>query len=342
MKDGQPLILLNSTEEQHPTYRALVQTDKELPGYDKGLDKIRYNAEGIKKAMPSLLGEDVWDTTSNGHDRNEGKSNSKRFGKVVKEGYCPNYGGYVDIEVYDPEYIPILNNMLDSVKRGLPLKTGFSTEIDNDYKAQKYGDNSVEITDWMFDGLVLANKPRDTTAQLCGVVLNSLETKLEDDILTDKIDVIELNKADYDAFKSKEQELEDLKPRYNDVLEKSKAGKEQYMKEQEEFIKLKAEKDALFEQLVPVWTKQGEQKAEMVNSILERIPEAEREDKKVDFEEMSVKQLGTIINTLPAAEPERGIQNGGVGSGRKPAEEDDIISEEDYYKGLGIKTKGDE
>ena len=60
----------------------------------------------------------------------------------------------------------------------------------------------------------------------------------------------------------------------------------------------------------------GEKKTEMVNSILETTPEAEKKDQKEILESMDLKQLGVIVNSLPNNQNKRGIP-GGNGTGRE-------------------------
>lgn len=322
MKQKEPLILIN---EIKPTYRVLVQTGEELPGWDKGLNKIKYNNEGIKKAMPSLLGKEVWDESISSHARERGDKTKNRFAKVVNEGYCPQYGGYVDLEVHDPNYVGLMNSMIDSLNRDLPIDLGFSTELNNDYAAQKYGDNNIEVTDWTYKGLVLTDNPRDTRAKICNVINNSIPKLEEDDNVSEKI---ELTKEEYDALKTKEQELGELQTKYED-------GEKLYNNGKKLYEDLQKEEADLRKQLVPIWTKQGEQKMEMVNSLLETIPEAEKEEKKKIFESMDVDQLGVIVNSLPE-EGQRGVQGGG----NPPGNLDEYSKEQfekDYEAAYGEK-----
>jgi hypothetical protein len=96
-----------------------------------------------------------------------------------------------------------------------------------------------------------------------------------------------------------------------------------------------AEKEDLFGQLVPVWTAQDGEKLEMVNSILDKTPEADKEEVQKFLEGKDLAEL-KIINSLNATgETPRGIQNGGIGSGRKP-EDDEELTQEEYMKGLGL------
>ena len=348
MKSGAPLILLNSASE-NPVYRVLVQTDKELPAYDMGLNKIRYDQEAINNALNGLLGQFVYDETQSAHNHqiNGGQAGHK-FAKVVNSGFCPEYGAYTDWEVFDKGYIPLMNQYHDSWKRGLPIREGPSTEL-RVKEAQKYGDNNAEVTDMEYTGVVWIDNPRDNGLGVCSVV-NSIKEVLGDDNLTDKV---EISKNEYDELiqakkdkKTAEEELETLKTDY-------KKGEGLYERGKTAFEKIKTELGEVKDQLKPFLEAQKTEKAALINSILEEDKKADKEElEKLDFNEvkkitvinsiikekpakeqeklkteletMSLEsleagiKLGSIItNQGPGASPAHGVVNGGVGSGRQ-------------------------
>jgi len=319
MKNKEPIILVNAIE--NPTYRVLVQTDEELPGWDKGLDKIKYNGDGIKKAMPSLLGKEVMDDSNSNHARLRGEKTKNRFGKVVNEGYCPDYGGYVDLEVHDPNYVGLMNSMIDSINRDLPVDLGFSTEIANGYESQEYGDNSLEVVDWSYNGLVLTDRPRDKKATVCNVINNSIPKKEEDDSLTDEI--VNINKNEYDELVQAKSELDELKPQHEQL-------KTDYADGEKLYNDVKTDRDDMHNQLVPIWTEQGEKKEAMVNSLLETVPEAEKDGKRKELEDKDFGTLEFLVNSLPgsgsgsAGTGSRGIGEGSGGT--PPSDKGDKLS----------------
>lgn len=320
MTNKEPLIILNEKSET-PTYRMLIQTDNELPAYDMGLDKIRYNPDAIKKAVKGLEGTFIYDETRSSHNKRDNPElRGKKFGKVIKGDYCPQYGGFIDVKVFDNEYVPLLNEFYDSFKTGLPLREGPSTEL-NPLDGFKYGDNSFEVTDFEYNGIVWGDNHRDKSTGVCDVVNNSINELMEaEDMPEDKKieevkpqESVTLTIEQYETLKQAKQDYENLKPEdfteYQEVIDKLETA-------------LKEQKD-LYNQLVPVWTKQGELKMEMVNTILETIPEAEREQKQETFEQMDTETLETIVNTIPKKQ-ERGVQEGG----QEPPADDDKKSKE--------------
>lgn len=327
MKTGNQLILLN-TKTKKPTYRALVQTSDKLPAPDLGLGHIQYPPDDIRKAMPSLLGEHIWDESMSSHRANEGGKDPVRFGKVVNQGYCPEYGGYVDLEVFDPSYVPLMDSLVDSVQNGLPTRLGISTEIPEGYKLKRKGD-TIQLRDFEYKGLVLTDFPRDKKAKLCSVVNNSLKDRLEDNKMTDEF---KMSKEEYDNLKQVETDKLRLESELATLRAEKVQGKADWLQFQQQFNDLKTEKEDLFTQLVPVWTQQGEQKLEMVNSILETIPEAEKEAKKAELEKLGITELGIITNSLPTPAQQGHGVTGGSGTGRTPPEEEGEFTNDKYLE----------
>lgn len=310
MKQGQPLILLNS-ETENPVYRVLVQTDEELPAQDMGLDKIRYDPEAIKTAVNGLLGEYVYDDTQSNHSRIRNPSTSKKkFAQVVNTGYCPNYGGYTDWEVFDHDYIPLVEQALNSRSKGLPVKEGPSTEI-IPAQGKKYDTNSLLLTDFQYNGINWDKNPRDKSTGVCSTVLNSLPDNIKGEPkMTDKI---EIPKEEYNALLKAKTDKENLETELE-------TGKGLYAKGKKAYEQLKTEAQDLKEQLIPVWNAQEERKTEIVNSILEKIPEAEREAKKEKFDGMNLDHLEefVILNSIDVDSGEKGVlDNGGKGNHSK-------------------------
>jgi hypothetical protein len=307
MNQGKSLILINSDKDQ-PVYRTLIQTPKELPAYDMGLKSIIYPEEDIKQAVPSLLGEHVWDESMSSHRQLAGGKDPIRFGKVVNQGYCPNYGGYADIKVELPEYVPLMDSLVDSVNNNLPTRLGFSTEIPKGgYEIEEYGDKKVKVKNFKYEGLVLTDSPRDKSTGVCDVINNSITEILEEENMAENDEnEFKLTREEYDDLKTKEAKLAELEPKYQ-------KGEGLYTKGKKLYDDLKAEVKDLKEQLLPVWTAQETEKTTMVNSILKTIPKAEHETKKPLFEDMSIEQLGTIVNALPG-EGGRGIADGAGGN----------------------------
>lgn len=313
MKQGEPFILLNS-ETDNPVYRVLVQTPDELPAHDIGIDSVKYDEEGIKQAIGGLLGEYVYDRSQDNHSRLRNPKTPNKFAQVVNTGYCPNYGGYTDWEVFDSTYVPLIEQALNSRNKGLPVKEGPSTEV-VPKSVEKYGNNSIKFKDFKYNGLIWDKNPRDKATGVCNVVLNSIPEELKGDgNLTDK-EIVSINKEEYDSLKQIKADYEELGPKYKQLDEDYKKGETLYNEGKTKYEDLKVEEGKLREQLIPIWTKEGEVKEQMVNSILERVPEAEREAKRKDFEAMTPAQLEGVM-VLNSMEVPTGA--GGIIEGTNP------------------------
>lgn len=314
MKQGKPFILLNNTDE-NPVYRVLVQAPNELEASDMGLNKIKYAEDGIKEAIDGLLGEYVYDKSQSNHGKlRDGVSNEKKFAQIVNTGYCPEYGGYTDWEVFDKDYVPLIEQALNSRQKGLPVKEGPSTEI-KPRAGEKYGDNSLLLTEFDYNGIVWDKNPRDPMAGVCSVVLNSLPDKIGGDNVTDEI--VKINKDKYDRLVKAENDFKELKPVHEQLKTDYADGEKAYNNGKKLYDDLKKEEADLKKQLIPVWTQQGELKEQMLNSIMEKIPEAEREVKRPEFEKMDIKDLENvmILNSMEVPTGGGGVLGGGAPPG---------------------------
>jgi len=317
MKQGLPLILLNSNDD-NPVYRVLVQTPEELPAQDMGFDSIQYDENGIKEAINGLIGEYVYDDSQSNHSRiRNPTTNKKKFAQVVNAGYCPQYGGYTDWEIFDKEYVPLMEQALNSRNKGLPIKEGPSTEI-KPKSGEKIGDNSLLLTEFEYNGINWDKNIRDKSAGVCSVVLNSLPKSIGGDNVTDE-EIVKINKTEYDELVSAKGELDELKPKYEQ-------GEKAYNKGKKLYDDLKEEEADLREQLLPVWTKQGELKEQMLNSILERVPEAEHDSMKEKLEKKDFSELEDmmILNSIEMPTGDGGVLGGGKPPGNPTKDMTDL------------------
>ena len=321
MKQKEPFILLNS-ETKNPVYRLLVQTPDELPAHDmglKGIDTIQYSEEGMKEAISKLDGKFVYDDSQSNHSRirnPQGNKNRKQFAQIVNTGYCPNYGAYTDWEIFDQDYVPLIEQALNSRQKGLDMGEGPSTEIIP--KSGTKNGNTLLLTDFEYNGINWDKNPRDKSTGVCSVVLNSLPEKIGGNNVTDE-EIVKINKTEYDELVNAKSELDELKPQHEQL-------KTDYADGEKEFKKVKDDRDDMFKQMVPVWTKQGELKTEMLNSIMEKIPESEREAKRPEFEKMDIKDLENvmILNSMEAPTGDGGVLGGGAPPGNPAKEMTDL------------------
>lgn len=308
MLKGHDLILINDDKDENPKYRILVQTPGELDYSDMGIGKINYKEEAIKEAMSSLVGYDIVDELTE-HERKLGIK-PKSFAHIYNTGYCPKYGGFADIEVFNDDYKPVLANML---KHKDTTKRKFSTEV-NPLDILKVDKKAFDLNKYNYNGIVMTTRPRDEKTGLCDVIVNSKDFK-EDETVTDEI---KLTQEQYDELLQAKADKEDLETKYQ-------KGKELYdnLKPEDfkEFNELLTEKEDLYNQLVPVWTKDGEMKMELVNSLVEKLPEDEKEEAKAKFESMDMESL-KLVNSFKPTEPAPGFTGRGVGSVNKPEDND--------------------
>lgn len=318
MTQKEPLIQLENKDK--PVYRLLVQTPTELPAHDMGLDKIRYEPEGIKKAINGLLGEYVYDKSQSHHTSKRNKPNNEhKFSQVINTGYCPDYGGYVDLEVFDNDYIPLMEQALDSRSKGLPVREGPSTEM-IPRAGERYGDNNLLLTEWDYNGIVWDKNPRDTGTGVCSTVLNSIpDDIMGDDNVTDKI---EIQKTEYDELLRLKSDKETLEEDYE-------KGRGLYAKGKELYENLLAEAEDLKTQLIPVWTAQEEEKIQLVNSLIEIVPEAEQEDMKAFYEAKPYTELEIIGKQILNSIPDTPVDDGVIDNGT-PVDDGVVDVKKDY------------
>lgn len=321
MKQGKDFILLNNKLE-NPVYRVLVQTNNELPAHDKGLDKIRYTAEAQKNAVGDLLGEFVYDDSQSNHQRLQNpKQDPKKFAKVVNTGYCPDYGAYTDWEVFDHEYIEIMNQLLDSKEKNLPVREGPSTEV-IPLKAEKYDTNSVEVTELKYNGLSWVKNPRDRDSGICQIVNN---INLEDIPMSEE-EKIEVNKEDYENLKQEKEAAEtkatDLEKKLEEATKKPQ--NEEGDEVDPEVAELKQQLEEANTELAnvknlvkPLESQYADEKVQVVNSLLSVVPEADKEKMKTFYEDKDLPELKILneqlVNSLPD-QSNNGIIDNGVGT----------------------------
>jgi hypothetical protein len=323
-----PLILINSEDkEDNPRYRVLVQTPGELPYPDLDIESINYKEDGIRHALPGLVGYDVVDERTE-HERKLGLE-PKPFAHIYNTGYCPEYGGYADIEIFHDDYKPVFENMLKNKETS---KRKFSTELEPK-DIQKVDDGHYDLNSWKYNGLVMTTNPRDEQTGLCDVLLNSKDFRTEED--NDGGNKLpEITEQDIQKLQTKITELEDEKTQIKTEYEQGKTLYESLKPEDfKEYQELLQEKEDLHKQLVPIWTAQEGEKLELVNSLIEKLPEEEREEAKTRFEGMEIEALKIVNSIKHEGTPAPGVVAGGQTP--EPKEEDEI-PKEDYRKGLGF------
>lgn len=311
MKQGKEFILLNNKSE-NPIYRVLVQTNNELPAHDMGFDKIKYSSEAQKNAVGDLLGEFVYDDSQSNHQRLQNpKKEPHKFAKVVNSGYCPEYGAYTDWEIFDHEYIEIMNQLLDSKEKNLPIKEGPSTET-IPKKAEKYDKNSVLVTEYSYNGIAWVKQPRDTKAGICEIVNNlNLEDINMSNNHEDK-DKIEVNKEEYESLKADkeaaENEAKELKEKLEQKNTSSQSGNNEDIDPKVAELEQKLEQTTSELENVknlakPLETQYAEEKVQVVNSLLETVPEADKSSMKEFYEEKELPELRILqkqlVNSIP-------------------------------------------
>ncbi len=336
MLKGNQLILINAEDDsdKNPVYRVLVQTPGELDYPEYGIT-VNYPSKGIEEAMKSLDGLHVKEEP-NEHERALGVT-PPPFGEIMNTGYCPEYGGYVDIEVYNDGYKPVFERMKNNLENGRPVRNKFSTELapldpknPEDYMI-KTGENKYDLNKWKYTALEMTNRARDKKTGLCSVLVNSKDFK-GDDKVTDEI---KLTKTEYDELLQAKTDLATLQGKYNEGKELYENLKPEDFKEYQELL---TEKNDLFTQLVPVWTAAGEQKLELVNSLIEKLPEDEQKAAKERFEKMDIADL-KLVNSFGTGEltpPAPGVTSRTANASKQHKKDKDELSEEEYMKGLGL------
>jgi hypothetical protein len=325
MTEQVPFILLN-TESKTPSYRLLIQTPKPLPGHDKGYNSVQYDESKIKEKVKQLKGKFVIDETQSGHNKRKPPENrGHKFAKITKTGYCPDYGAYADVKVFDKNYHDLLKETYNSIQDGLPIHEGPSTETDVT-RAHTDKSNNLFIDDWDYTGIVWDNNPRDNVG-VCKI-LNSIEEVLEDNNMTE--DMIKLSKDEYDELLQFKQDKAKLESDLDALGAKYKDGEKQFLDGKKLYDEIKEKADTLEEEIKPYKDWLASQKTSLVDGILNSIPEAEREEKKTELDGMTIDQL-KIMNSLPGHSGGQGTAegNGATNANGNTGNDDDFDPEND-------------
>lgn len=333
MKLKQLTLLTNDDNTDNPTYRVLVQTPGPLEYPELDGIQIDYKEEAIREAMPGLIGHDVIDELTE-HERSLGIT-PKAFATITDTGYCPEYGGYADIEVWHPDYKPVFENMHRNLEKGIVSKRKFSTELQPTQLTETEQDKYYDLDGFSYDGMVMTTNPRDTQTGLCRVMLNTNKIKevTEATIMAeDKTEMKEITIDEYQTLVGVQTQHEELQAKYEE-------GKKMYdslkPEDFEEYQELAKEKDDLYQQLLPVWTQQGQIREELVNSLVEKLPEDEQETAREKFTTMDTDTLTILQNSLKDVAPE---PKGAVPTGtEQKEEEEDELTVEEAMKQLGYK-----
>jgi hypothetical protein len=327
MLKNQQLILINNEPEDNPRYRVLVQTPGELPYPDLDIESINYKEDGIKHAIPGLVGFDVVDERTE-HERKLGLE-PKSFAHIYNTGYCPEYGGYADIEIFHDDYKPVFENML---KHRETSKRKFSTELEPK-DIQQVDEGHYDLNSWKYNGLVMTTNPRDEQTGLCDVLLNSKDFKDKDNDDGGN-NLPEITQEDIDKLESQITQLNDENKQLKIDYEQGKTLYESLKPEDfQEYQELMKEKEDLHAQLVPVWTAEEGEKLELVNSLVDKLPEDERESARTRFEGMDMEALKLVNSIKPEGTPAPGVVATG---GQDTTVEDEKKAQEDFEKRLGL------
>jgi hypothetical protein len=151
-------------------------------------------------------------------------------------------------------------------------------------------------------------------------------------------DMIKLSKTEYDELLQARQDKQKLESDFTLLQTKYKNGEQEYLKGKELYDTLVTKAEALEEEITPYRAWLDTQKDTLVNSILNSIPEADRDVKKEELDKMTIGQL-EIMNSLPGSPGARGTPEGNGASNAGTGDEDSGMSFEEYQKRLGIKTE---
>ena len=292
------LFLYNESKDGNPTVTALVQTPRIIDYKDIGEGRWGYKEEAIRNAITSLIGYQVEDEQHQG-------TGDKSFATITNAGYCPKYnGGYVEMEVFRPEYHDLMRNIAENMEKGIPPKKGFSTEV-LVKNAVPEGDH-YNITDMKYNGLIWTKKARDPDTGICSVKLNkkSIKPFIRSDKMTE--DKFKKLQEDYTALEGRFQKLEkdykDGGAAYQKLAKEFKYGKELYQKSQDEIEDLKS-------QLKPIWEQDETERIEMLNKIVENAEEDKQKVLRKSLENQSKDELTILFNAMAPT---------GKGATRKP------------------------
>lgn len=290
LKNKPEFYLHNTTEDGNPIIRSLVQTPRTIDYGDVGSGKYEYTEQGIRNAISGLIGYQVEDEQHRG-------TGDKSFATVIDSGYCPDYGGYVDLEVFKPEYHDLMHNIAKNIENGLPPKKGFSTEV-KVKDVIEVGDNSYKITDMDYDGLIWTKTPRDPDTGICSVKLNkkSLPKNSRRNKMTEEKT---MPLAEYVALETRLNKLQEDytagESAYKKLAKKYEEGESLYGNAQTEIEDLKG-------QLAPVWEADETERQEMLNKIVENTGEDEQKVLRKSLENQSKEELKVLLNAIKPSE----------------------------------------
>ena len=287
MKEGQDLIRLanDNQSNNNPRYRALIQTPRVIDYSNMGLPSFEYTPEAIKDAITGLVGSQIEDEAHNsGGDRS--------FATIYNAGYNPDYGAYVDFEVFREEYQPVFRNIYKNLENGVIPKKKFSTEV-TAHEVREAGDK-YQIIRMDYDGLVWTKHPRDPDTGLCKINLNNNfkgDDKLTDtnksDEMIPKTEFLELE-SKYNDLK---KELDSLKEKYQKGEDSYNEGKSIYQTLQDKYKDLKEKYNEAKTKLDEYIQVEKEETQALTNSIIESYPEEKREEVEKTLNGLDLSQL---------------------------------------------------
>lgn len=309
---------LNNTQKDQDIYKVLVQTvENKLPTPDKPWNGVTFKKEAVEKAVSGLKGKMVYDNTLSDHARERGVFNNTIFGQVSDYELDEEGNAYAYIDVFNKEYVPLMDKLAENYNNNVRLDEGFSTEL----KFNKNGkvmnpDKSVDVIDYNYTGLSLVNEPRDFSG-VTGKMVNSILPEDIDEI--NKIGGQEMAEvpqnvvpnSEYIALLNEKSDLvtkvaglETEKTNHENKIEKLEKENKKY---QEDINKLNnslkdyKEADKL-------------EKESLTNSILEKVPEESKESVKKELDDMDLKTIKLVNSMSPQPKKEENkTLNNGVG-----------------------------
>jgi hypothetical protein len=373
---NEDFTVVNSQDGSEKRFRVLVQTDKELPSPDLPVNSIKYTGDSIANAIDGLVGKMVYDNTNDGHSRKQGRKSKSRIFAQVDNAFYKDGKGYVDLDVFDDEYLPLMKQLQKSHSKGLKTNEGFSTTLKiNDGYVTK--DNRYVTKKYNYKGLDFVNSPRDADSSVVDLIVNSLPVEVDfmvedgsngggnpqggETVVPPVVqptfvnpvgeDQMIINRSDYDLLMKNQKDLqkyleteegkkiEEAKQAFDEVNNSLDTANTDLEAANQKIKDLEAEKKALEEELKPVQEAMKINHETMVNSILEKLPEAEREAAKPHYSKMDYEGLEMINKTIANSIGDN-TNNGLVDStGGNPAntpDPDSKVGSSDYEKQHGI------
>lgn len=299
---------LNNTEKN--IYKVLVQNaETKLPTPDKDWNGVTFKKEAVEKALPSLKGKMVYDNTISGHALERGQFNNKIFAQVTDTQFDPEGNkAYAYIDVFDKDYVPLMDKLAENYNNNVELNEGFSTETMISDKTIN-PDNSRELVDYSYTGIVLGKNVRDKTGVEGRVVVNNLINTIIPD---DKIggNPMGNNPTTEPALSTADamnlvKENSALTERAKTWKDKEKAFEDK-IKSLEADLKTKDEEIKTLNNTVSEHKKADEEEKEtLTNTILEKYPEDQREAVKKTLESNDLNTL-RLMNSIVTKENESG------------------------------------